>query len=87
MSDGRVDMGAFEYYPTQEIHFYDTICNGESVTFHDIVCSATGQYVHPANPDLSLDTLHILHLLVSPIYTIDSILQIPENGYVRNGHT
>ena len=87
VSDGRVDMGAFEYYPTQEIHFYDTICNGESVTFHDIVCSATGQYVHPANPDLSLDTLHILHLQVSPIYTIDSILQIPENGYVRDGHT
>jgi len=64
--DGRVDIGVYEYYPVPVVETYDTICEGNSVVFFDSVCLAAGNYVHHANAvNVTLDTVHVLHLSVN----------------------
>ena len=86
--DGRIDMGAYEYYPVPVVETYDTICEGNSIVFFDSVCSAVGRYLHHTSVDeVSLDTLYMLHLEINPVYSVDSIIPLPENGYVKDGQT
>ena len=63
---GRIDIGAFEYYPIPMMETYDTICEGNSVVFFDSTCTAEGSYVHHTHAeDVTLDTLYVLHLTVN----------------------
>ena len=64
--DGRIDMGAYEYYPVPIVETYDTACEGNGFAFFDSICTATGNYVHHTNVlDVTLDTLYVLHLTVN----------------------
>jgi len=86
--DGRIDMGAYEYYPVTLVEMYDSLCEGNSIVFFDSLCSDAGRYLHHTNvEDVASDTLYVLHLQVYPTYLTDSIIQLSGNGYVRDGQT
>ena len=63
--DGRIDMGAYEYYPVPVVEMFDTICEGNSIVFFDSICTATGSHVHHINTDITQDTMYVLHLTVN----------------------
>ena len=50
--------------PTYSLHFYDTICNNEQVTFNETVYNTAGSYPHPMTSSLQCDSLETLHLTV-----------------------
>ena len=60
--DGRIDMGAYEYYPVPVVETYDTICENGSVVFFNSVYNTAGRYVHHSSNNVTLDTLHVLYL-------------------------
>ena len=64
--DGRIDMGAYEYYPVPVVETYDAICEGNSIVFFDSVYTVAGSYVHHTHAeDVTLDTLYVLNLAVN----------------------
>ena len=63
--DGRIDMGAYEYYPVPEFHTYDTVCEGNSVVLRGTEYAVDGSYTIHANPDPTQDTVYVLHLTVN----------------------
>ena len=63
--DGRIDMGAYEYYPVPVVEMFDNICAGSSVMFYGFEYTDAGNYQVHTNPDPMQDTLNILHLTVN----------------------
>ena len=63
--DGRIDIGAYEYYAVPEFHTYDTVCEGNSVVFRGAEYAVDGSYTIHANPDPTQDTVYVLHLTVN----------------------
>ncbi|MBQ3735201.1 MAG: right-handed parallel beta-helix repeat-containing protein, partial [Bacteroidales bacterium] len=85
----RIDMGAYEYNSTSVpvVEIYDTICNGNIVTFFGSEFDSTGRYMHHTNVESVSDTLYVLYLQVYPSYSVDSVFQMAGNGYNRDGQT
>ena len=78
--EGRIDMGAYEYYPVPVVENYDTVCEGSNVVFFDSVCTVEGSYVHHTHAeDVTLDTLYVLHLSVNQSSFGDTIAVACEN--------
>ena len=80
--DGRIDMGAFEYYPVPVVEMYDTICEGSEIVFFDSVYNTEGRYVHHTSENVTLDTLYVLLLQVYPVCTLTGapIRYVTQNG-------
>ena len=84
--DGRIDMGAYEYYPVPVVETYDTICQGNSVTFYGTEYDAEGTYRVHANPDPIQDTIYVLRLTVNPSDSAD-FAETACGSYEWNGTT
>jgi PKD repeat protein len=69
--DGRIDMGAYEYYPVPVVETYDTICEGNRVTFYGTEYTVEGIYTVHTNPNPMQDTMYVLHLMVNPTDSAD----------------
>lgn len=50
--------------PTYDLHFFDTICSNDQITFNETTYNSPGIYPHPMNSSLLCDSLETLHLTV-----------------------
>lgn len=82
--DGRIDIGAYEYYPVPALEVNDTICENGSVVFFDSVYNTEGRYVHHSSSDVTLDTLHVLYLTFFASDSVE-IFETACDAYEWNG--
>ncbi|MGX8712679.1 MAG: choice-of-anchor J domain-containing protein [bacterium] len=61
-------------YPTYDLHFYDTVYDGDHFTFEQSVYSSAGIYPHLLQGTFGCDSLRTLHLTVNPRTYLDSTL-------------
>lgn len=61
-------------YPTHDLHFYDTIYDGDHYTFEHIVYDTTGIYPHLLHAIFGCDSLRTLHLQRNRRTYNDSVL-------------
>ena len=64
--------------PTYDLHYYDTICSNQQVTFNNATYNLPGTYPHLLTSSLQCDSLETLHLTVygtSAAIISDTILE------------
>ena len=63
-------------HPTYELLTYDTLCDGQSRTWYDTVCTATGSYPHLFLTEHRCDSVQTLILTVAPTYAVDDVREV-----------
>ena len=72
-------------YPTYDLHFYDTIYDGDHYTFEQTVYDTTGVYPHQLPAIYTCDSLRTLHLQRNRRTYIDTVLCQNMLPYTWNG--
>ena len=72
-------------YPTYDLHFYDTIYDGDHYTFEQTVYDTTGVYPHQLPAIYTCDSLRTLHLQRNRRTYIDTVLCQNMLPYIWNG--
>ena len=74
-------------YPTYDLHYYDTIYDGDRYTFEATVYDTTGVYPHTLAATYACDSLRTIHLQRWPRTYIDTVLCQNRLPYTWNAVT